>query len=454
MALRDALRPDESWKHLATPRWSQADTERVADVALGVPTAAAAAFLMANLTALAPNTEQVQAITRHVARFGSDEVRNKVLALVRANRSPDLQRAHALFRAFEQGNQERGLPLSDEARSWAVELTGKLLASSKSSDVLAGVGLAGSLRLESAQEKLIEMAASTRTSEKQRVAALTSLVAIEPRKHCPLLGRILADARESLPLREQTIGLLARLNHAEAHAELLAALATAPARLQSTIALGLAAGPAGTEKLLDAVAAGKASARLLRERTIELRLQESKLANLQDRLAKLTSGLPPADERFQDMMNRRRAGFTSFLSDTAQGQKVFEKHCMACHQLANKGAKVGPQLDGIGTRGVDRLLEDLLDPNRNVDQAFRSTTLALKNGQLLSGLLLREEGEVLVMADPQGKEVRVPKDGVDARNVSAISPMPANLIDQISEPDFYHLLAYLLVQRPVDPPRR
>ena len=40
-------------------------------------------------------------------------------------------------------------------------------------------------------------------------------------------------------------------------------------------------------------------------------------------------------------------------------------------------------------------MEDILDPNRNVDQTFRQTNLALKSGQIVSGLLLREEGEVL-----------------------------------------------------------
>ncbi len=82
-----------------------------------------------------------------------------------------------------------------------------------------------------------------------------------------------------------------------------------------------------------------------------------------------------------------------------------------------------------------------------MDQAFRSTTLALKNGQIVTGLVLREEGEIVVLADAQGKEVRVAKTNIDEKTVSQLSPMPANLVDQIPESDFYHLLAYLLAQR-------
>ena len=87
-----------------------------------------------------------------------------------------------------------------------------------------------------------------------------------------------------------------------------------------------------------------------------------------------------------------------------------------------RGPKIGPQLDGIGVRGLDRLLEDVLDPNRNVDQAFRATTLTLKNGQSLTGLVLREEGAVIVLADAQGKEQRIVQgSGRRARGVAALA---------------------------------
>jgi putative heme-binding domain-containing protein len=148
------------------------------------------------------------------------------------------------------------------------------------------------------------------------------------------------------------------------------------------------------------------------------------------------------------VVSQRRAGFGRAPKDPALGARVFEKNCAICHQIANKGAKIGPQLDGIGIRGLDRLLEDIIDPSRNVDQAFRLTTLGLSNGQIVSGLLLREEGQVLVLADAQGKELRVPQSTVEDRTLSQLSPMPANLLDQISEGDFYHLLAYLLSQQP------
>ena len=225
------------------------------------------------------------------------------------------------------------------------------------------------------------------------------------------------------------------------------ALPAAPARLQNVIAAALVGSRPGAEKLLEAVAAGKASARLLQEPAVVPRLNASRVPGLQERVAKLTRGLPPADQRLQELLKQRRAGFVKAKADAALGAKVFEKHCATCHQVGGQGAKIGPQLDGIGLRGLDRLLEDTLDPNRNVDQAFRTTSLVLKKGQVVSGLLLKEEGAVLVLADDKGKEVRVEKGAVDERYTTQVSPMPANLSESIPEAEFYQLMAYLLAQR-------
>ena len=59
---------------------------------------------------------------------------------------------------------------------------------------------------------------------------------------------------------------------------------------------------------------------------------------------------------------------------------------------------------------------------------------------------------MLIVADSQGKEVRVPKSSVEERTTSPLSPMPANLVDQIAEDDFYRLMAFLLSRREQRPP--
>jgi len=267
-------------------------------------------------------------------------------------------------------------------------------------------------------------------------------------KPASVLTRVLADTTLPLSVRDRAATLLAASNRPEADAALLSALPTAPDRLQSAIAAGLAARKSGAEALLAAIAAGKASARLLQENRVAGPLGNAGVLDLSARLSGLLRGLPPADQKVNVLIATRRAGFGHARADAEAGAKVFETNCAACHQLGGKGAKIGPQLDGVGLRGADRLMEDILDPNRNVDQAFRTTSLALDDGQVAAGLLLREEGDVLILADAQGKDVRVPKGKVEERTTSQLSPMPANFGDQLPEGDFLNLIAYLLSQRP------
>jgi putative heme-binding domain-containing protein len=89
-------------------------------------------------------------------------------------------------------------------------------------------------------------------------------------------------------------------------------------------------------------------------------------------------------------------------------------------------------------------LEDILDPNRNVDRAFRTTLLILKDGDVQSGLFRREEGEMLVLAESTGKEISVAKKDVRERRESETSLMPDNISDVISPADFNNLLGFLL----------
>jgi putative heme-binding domain-containing protein len=310
------------------------------------------------------------------------------------------------------------------------------------------IEVCGTLKISALQDALASLAGDKSKSEARRKAALAALPAMISVKPIDVLSAVLEDGSEAISLREEAAGILGGLNQPAAQDELTKVLAAAPRRLDQAIARALAGSKTGAEKLLEAIAAGKASPRLLQERAVELRLADSKVPDWKERVAKLTAGLPPADQQIQDLLNTRHQRFAQAKKDPILGAKVFEKNCAICHILANKGAKIGPQLDGIGNRGLDRLLEDIIDPNRNVDQAFRQTTINLKNGQIVSGLLLREEGEVLILADSQGKEVRVEKKKVEERTLSNLSPMPANLVEQIPEADFYNLMAFLLEQRP------
>jgi putative heme-binding domain-containing protein len=231
---------------------------------------------------------------------------------------------------------------------------------------------------------------------------------------------------------------------AQSRAAVEVALQSASLRVQLNLAQKLAANPAGAELLLALAEAGKFAPRVLAERVVKDRLAATKPANWEARVAKLIANLPPADEARQKLIDERKAAFDRAKADKANGVAVFTQACAVCHQLGGQGALVGPQLDGIGNRGLERLLEDILDPNRNVDHAFRSQIVVLKDGDVVSGLVRREEGAVLVMADATGKELQIEKTKIASRRESESSLMPENFHEALTAEQLRDLVGYLL----------
>ncbi|WP_422929764.1 PVC-type heme-binding CxxCH protein [Singulisphaera sp. PoT] len=447
MALRDQLLQASAWKALDKLSLNERDRRDIADVANGVPTADAAAFLLNHIETAKESSENQARYVHHIARNGSPETTKPLVAFVQAHAGEGLVRQSELLKAIQQGLQERGAPLTPEISALAVDLTRSLLDSAKDSEKLLGISLASSFQLRDLSERLEALAKDGKLTENARTESLTALVGMDPKKAIGVLGVVLVDASSPIVLRERAATSLAAIDQAESRGELLKALPTAPDRLQTTIAAGLAARKAGAEALLETVTSGKASARLLQEQRVAGPLANAGIPMLKEKLDTLLQGLPPADQRLKELLEKRRAAFVKAPGNVEEGAKIFEKNCAACHQIGGKGARVGPQLDGVGNRGVERLLEDVLDPSRNVDQAFRVTNLALSDGRVVTGLLLKEEGAVLVLADSQGKEVRIPTNLVEERSTAQSSPMPANFVDQITEAQFYDLLAYLLSQK-------
>lgn len=277
-----------------------------------------------------------------------------------------------------------------------------------------------------------------------RAAALQTVYNLDPAAAAPRMTKVLAAGGEPPVLRSKAAELLAATNTVESRKAVAETLATAPAALQPLLALALASRKEGAESLLTTIGAGKASPRLLQEKPLVDRLKASGVERLEERIETLTAGLPAPEERVRKLQSERLAAWTKVRGDVERGKLVFRKHCVACHRVSGEGAMVGPQLDGIGNRGAERLLEDVFDPNRNVDAAFRTTLITREDGQIVTGLKLRQEGDEIVLANAEGKEVRVATKDVEESRLSALSLMPGNFADALPPADVADLLEFLV----------
>ena len=447
MAIRDQLKSPQVWKDVAGLDLSTGHKLELADLSMSLRNQGAIAFMHKQLAGLSKERNRLANFTKHVVRFDADKkIGDEVMKLSKTMFAGDALGQAQMFRAIEQGLQQRGQPISASLKTWARDLSLELIAAKEEKKIVVGCDLAGDQRVKGAVANLTDRLGK-KNPNSVRIASAQALLQIAPEEFSKKVGGLLSDVSQSIAFREQLADAMGRNNHKESRDQLAKAIATAPARLQVRIAVAMAGSRDGADTLLKTVKAGKASARLLRDRVVQQRIRQANPPGWQQRLANLTKGLPDANAALLKLLVQRRQGFLKANPEPKRGKMVFTKHCAACHQIDNEGGKIAPQLDGVGFRGTDRLLEDILDPNRNVDQAFRSTTLMLKNGQVISGLLVRKEGKQLIMADAKGKEKAYNQDDVDQRFVTQLSPMPANWVDQIPERELYDLLAFLLEQR-------
>ena len=272
-------------------------------------------------------------------------------------------------------------------------------------------------------------------------------VALAPGQAVPALARALEGGYGPPTYREALVEILAVQNTAPAQSAVVVGLKALPYKAQEKLAYTMASARFSAETLLGGIESGAISPRVLQRIGVSNRLKTSKPPDCEARVAKLTKGLTPGDEARDRMITERRQAFAAAPGRVDEGRQVFIKNCAPCHRIESQGAVVGPQLDGIGQRGAERLSEDILDPNRNLDRAFRSSLLTLKDGDVVSGLFRREEGELLVLADSTGKEITVPKAQVLERRESEISLMPENFGEILSGTDFNDLMAFLMSKK-------
>ncbi len=195
--------------------------------------------------------------------------------------------------------------------------------------------------------------------------------------------------------------------------------------------------------LLETIDAGAMSAQVLLDKSVADKI-EAVVTPAQRKLYEQLSQLAaPTDGAVQAAMDQVLATYSRGSGHVAIGAALFTKHCANCHQLAGVGQVVGPQLDGVGGRGAVRLIEDIIQPDRNVDRAFRVTTVLTLDGQVVTGLVRSEDESHLMMVGNDGKPFQVVKDEIEELRLGTKSLMPGNFHETLNSDELASLIRYL-----------
>jgi putative heme-binding domain-containing protein len=158
-------------------------------------------------------------------------------------------------------------------------------------------------------------------------------------------------------------------------------------------------------------------------------------------LASLSEDTAAQLRRLEQLLGAVRDG------DPRRGQFLFNSPkaaCGTCHTIGYQGGTIGPDLTSIGEIRTERdLLEAIVFPNASFARGYEPILVTTKSGQVIGGLLRRDEPEeIVVLTGPQG-ETRIEKSTIANMEPGAVSLMPTGFGDQLSRSELADLVAFL-----------
>ncbi len=125
-----------------------------------------------------------------------------------------------------------------------------------------------------------------------------------------------------------------------------------------------------------------------------------------------------------------------------RGRALFQRTCAQCHKLYGEGGEIGPDITGSNRNDLDYLLTNMIDPNAEIPNDYRTTVLRTKDNRVLVGVILRSEGQSITIATP-AEVMTVAKADVAAIEPQQFSMMPEGLVLAFKEDELCDLVAYL-----------
>ena len=129
--------------------------------------------------------------------------------------------------------------------------------------------------------------------------------------------------------------------------------------------------------------------------------------------------------------------------DPARGHRLFRDRCATCHRLNGEGETIGPDLTYANRQDRDFLLVSLVDPGGVVRKEYQASIVATRDGRVLSGLIVEQTPEAIVLRDAKGQRTRSPAAEVQELKESDVSLMPESLYKEFSPEQLRDLFSFL-----------
>jgi putative heme-binding domain-containing protein len=254
----------------------------------------------------------------------------------------------------------------------------------------------------------------------------------------------LLDPSQPQTIQSAAVSSLNLFNDSQLGPELTKRWATLSPRLRSEVLSVLLARPDRAVILLKAVKAGSIQPAALG--TTQAKFLRTHPDPAVRQLAEQVLGAAPSGQR--------QTAIDAFLpalnlqANPARGKQVYQERCSSCHRLGGEGHALGPDLVTVKNTGKEKLLVNILDPNREVRPEFVSFVVETEDGESLVGLIANESSTAVTVRQAYGKEDVIPRSQIRKMRSQSQSLMPEGLEAGLTQQDLADLLDYIETAEP------
>jgi len=131
------------------------------------------------------------------------------------------------------------------------------------------------------------------------------------------------------------------------------------------------------------------------------------------------------------------------IGNSTNGKAIYLLRCASCHRLDGQGYALGPDLVSVKSSGKEKLLLNIVDPNREVAPNYVNYVVETKRGETLLGLIGSETATSLTLRRANGDESIVLRSDIAQIQSVGLSVMPEGLEVGLSHQDIADLLEYI-----------
>lgn len=288
-------------------------------------------------------------------------------------------------------------------------------------------------------EKLVRQAVEVSGDSQQPLAARKEAVALLANGDS--MKPLVTLLRSRLPAELQIAAVrgLARFRGHDVPAELLTLWPKLQSQARAEAVATLAARGTWAAPLLDALAAGRIDKSSFTTQQIQSLAHHSDAA-IARRARTLFNVAVNAD---RETIIQALMPATKMAGDAAAGRKIYSERCAACHRFGAEGNAVGPDVVTMKTSGKEKLLVNIIDPNREVAPNMQTYSVETTDGETISGLLLSDSGGSVTLSLGGGSEITLIRAQVRKLTPQGKSLMPEGLEQGLTPQQVADLLEFL-----------